>query len=302
MPQNLIIAAISLGVGISLSAAGVLLYKGIMKTVANMRIAREEKRASALLKKMPFDEWVHTLEKSVRQSNLKVNVTIYMALSMLASTAAFFYSLFLLKNLTASFFLALAFLVIPEHVLNILVQRKKEKSKDQMVAAIRIFTAEYLQTPQLEKAFDAVGKRVGDPVGGAFRRAYTELMLGRNADTVLSGLARNTNNEYGIMFVQLLKLARHDASIRSLFAELLERVESNIELSRKNHANLTGERIMALIMTCIPVPACLLISRVIPETAYFLAETFVGRTIITIAFGSIFIWAVLDRTMGKVET
>jgi pilus assembly protein CpaF len=298
---DLRVVAVSVGAGISFMAAGVLVYKILKKTLAAIRIAREEKRASELLKKVPFDEWVHTLERSIRQSNLKINAGLYIAASLLASVAAFFFSLAFLKNLTASIFLALAFLVIPEHILNILIQRKREKTKEQMVAAIRIFTAEYLQTPQLEKALDAVGRRVADPVGGAFRRAYTELMLGKNADMVLAGLARNINNEYGIMFVQLLKLSLHDASISSLFAELLERIESNIELSRKNHANLTGERVLALMMTCIPIPAYFLMSRIIPETTHFLAETFIGRTIITIAFGSIFIWALLDRIMGRVE-
>lgn len=294
---------ISVGLGISIPLILVLVFK-ILEERARLFMLKSKIRHDQTINSMKnstIDRWIAMTEKNIKQTGLKINVRIYIVFSIVSAFIAFILGMHYFKNLTAAILLSACFFVLPEHVISIVNQKRKEKIKEQMITAIRVFTAEFLQTPGLERGFEAIGKRISDPLGRLFRRAHMELVLGTDSDVVLARLAGQIDNEYGRMFIQLLKLAKSDSSVSSLFADLLERIENNIELTRKNHSNLTGERILALIMTCIPMPAYFLMMRLIPETSYFLAETLVGRLVITITFGSMLVWTVLDRIAGKVE-
>lgn len=248
-----------------------------------------------------LSKWVTMVEKNIKRAGLKINIATYLAISSVSSFLAFIISMNLFKNLTASILLSASFFIMPEHALNIINQKRQDKMKEQMVAAIRIFTAEFLQTPQIEVGFEAIGNRIGDPIGAMFRRAHMELIMGVETDVVLSRLAGQIDSEYGQMFVQLLKLAKGDSSASSLFTDLLEKIENNIEINRKNKSNLTGERALAFLMTCIPMPVYFFMARAIPETSYFLSETLAGRIIIMLSFSSMLIWTILDRITGRVE-
>lgn len=262
--------------------------------------ARPEKGQS-IEKETPFYKWVSMMEKSMKRAGVKINVPAYIAVSAALAALAFAGSLSVFENVTASIMLASSVFIMPQHAFEIMRQKKEEKTKEQMVAAVRIFTAEFLQAPQIERGFKAVGERVADPVGEAFRNAHMELVVGREADAVLAKLSERLGGDYGQMFVQLLRLAKNDSSATELFADLLEKIESSIEMGRKNEANLAGEKMLAFIMACCPIPAYLMMARLVPETSYFLAKTAIGRIIVMASFGSMLIWALLDRITWEVD-
>jgi Flp pilus assembly protein TadB len=103
------------------------------------------------------------------------------------------------------------------------------------------------------------------------------------------------------MFIQLLRLAKHDSSTTPLFTDLLEKIENHLEMDRKNKSALTGERLLALFMTLIPIPAILIMSRVVPETMYFLTEVTIGRMITMLSFASMLVWIIIDKIVGRAE-
>lgn len=247
-----------------------------------------------------INQWIDATEKNLRKADYKINALTYLILGASLSVISFFIGIYLFKNFTASILLAVSFFILPEHWLNIKNKRKEEKIKEQMLVAIRIFSAEFLQTPQIEKGIEAVGKRVGDPVGKFFRQAHKELII-KDTDIALANLANNLSNEYGKLFVQLLEMAKKDSTVSFMFPELLNKIERNIEATRKNKSDLSGEKVLSLIMALIPIPVYLIMSYLVPETSYFLAETSIGRLIIIVAFGSILLWAVLDSIISRVE-
>ena len=128
-----------------------------------------------------------------------------------------------------------------------------------------------------------------------------ELVIGRDPEIVLSRLAGQIDNEYGQMFIQLLRLAKHDSSTTPLFTDLLEKIENHLEMDRKNKIALTGERLLALFMTLIPIPAILIMSRIVPETMYFLTEVTIGRMITMLSFASMLVWIIIDKIVGGLK-
>ena len=204
------------------------------------------------------------------------------------------------KNVTASILISAFSFIIPEHLIDMINQRQQDKISQQMTAAIRVFTAEFIQTPQIERGFEVIGKRIEDPVGALFRRAHMELVIGRDPEIVLSRLAGRIDNEYGQLFIQLLRLAKHDSSTTPLFTDLLEKIENHLEMDRKNKS-ADRERLLALFITLIPIPAILIMSRAVPETMYFLTEVTIGRMITMLSFASMLVWIIIDKIVGRAE-
>lgn len=293
----------SFGSGISISLILFLFYKAIKKKLEYGQLKRRFRLTQALIdvEDSKVGKWVAMTENNIKKAGIKINIITYLVICTISATAAFFGSMYLLKNLTGSLLFTACFFVLPEHAITLVNQKRQEKIQDQLIGAIRIFTAEFLQTPQIERGFEAIGNRIGNPIGGYFKRANTELVIGTDQDVVLSTLANKLDTEYGRMFVQLARLASNDSSISPLFTELLEKIENNIETNRKNYSNLVGERMLALMMTCIPIPTFFFMTKVVPETTYFLANTSLGRLIVILTFGSMLTWAILDRITGSVE-
>ena len=288
--------------GITVSILLMLLYKlkGQRFRFISQHQARHRQNASDLKDSM-FYKWVELTEKNMKKIGIKINIIWYVALSILFSIATFFISMMFFKNVTASILISAFSFIIPEHLIDMMNQRQQDKISQQMTAAIRVFTAEFIQTPQIERGFEVIGKRIEDPVGALFRRAHMELVIGRDPEIVLSRLAGQIDNEYGQMFIQLLRLAKHDSSTTPLFTDLLEKIENHLEMDRKNKIALTGERLLALFMTLIPIPAILIMSRVVPETMYFLTEVTIGRMITMLSFASMLVWIIIDKIVGRAE-
>lgn len=275
-----------------------LITRGIQKI---LRYFKDLKHNKVSDKSDIFNQWVTKIDDKIKKNNLRIKIVQYLTLTTVLVVTMFFLSMYIFKNLTASIFLAASFFIIPEYLISIMHDKRKIKIEDQLVAAIRIFSAEFIQTPQIEKGLAAVAVRIGNPVGGYFNDAYHDLMLGRSSDMALATLSAKLDTEYGKMFIQLIQQARKDTSVRALFTDLLSKIEKHLELTRQNISSLTGERILAFIMTMIPVPAYLFINRIIPESKTFIVETFIGRTLITLAFGSMFLWTIIDKITRRVE-
>lgn len=248
-----------------------------------------------------FSKWLKMTEKRLKQRKFKKGkLLIFMVL--LLSVTFFLVGLFLFKNIPAAVSLGVAFLLIPSRLLQMLEDQERIKITEQLVSAIRIFASELIQTPHLEKGFAAVAARVPAPMGNYFADAYRDLIVGADPDHVLSNLAGKLDTDHGQMFVQLAKRVKEDSAVIALFPSLLEKIERYLELQRTNFSGLSGERLLTMFMSVAPIPAFLLMRKIIPETDIFVIETFAGRLMITIAFLSTVLWALIDRIAGRVQS
>lgn len=246
-------------------------------------------------------KWVDTVDKRLKKSGIKARTKIIVIINILIAVIAFIFSLKLFQNIIAAIFFAIIFFIIPEYVLFLYEAKRKMKIEDQMVAAIRIFTAEYFNTKNIEKSFAEVSTKVIDPIGGYFADSYMDILMGHSFDNVMSKLSSRVDNEYWHMFVQLIFQLRDDSQAIFLFTDLVSRIEKSIELSRDNETSLGGERIVALVMALLPLPVYYFMASIVPQTTIFIVETVTGRIVITGSFISIFIFIFLDKMLRKVE-
>lgn len=246
-----------------------------------------------------LSKWVLRAEKETRVFKLTYRGPLFLLLVLLCSVFGFFYGTLALKNPAAGIVLAVAGVVFPEQVFFYRERAFKEKLIEQIGAAVRVFAAEYAETPHPVKALGAAARRLPDPIGGVLREAEKDLLLGKDRDEVLIRLARKLNFEYGRLFVQLLRLSFEDEAVKPLFVRLAARISGQQELIRKNRVEVSADRTMSLILNLAIVPVYLLMQKVVPEARLFFLETAAGRGIVVCCLLSAVAGAILDRMVNR---
>lgn len=298
--QTLMIILLSIGIAITITVIVYLLAYFYKKNRDKWKV-KVSMNPFIVNQRDDLTKWVDAVDKRLKKSGITARVKIVVAVNILIAVVAFIFSFRILKNLTAAIFFGIIFFIIPEYILFLYEIKRKMKIEDQMIAAIRIFTAEFFNTKNIEKSFAEVSTKVVDPIGGYFSDAYMDILMGHNFDSVMSKLSSRVDNEYWHMFVQLIYQLRDDSQAIFLFTDLVSRIEKSIELSRDNETSLGGERIVALVMALLPLPVYYFMTNLVPQTTTFIVETVAGRLVITGSFISIFIFVFLDKMLRRVE-
>lgn len=247
-----------------------------------------------------LSKWIKSTEKRIKKNNLKIKVKRYLIISVSSFFIAFFLGIKLFQNLTAAILFAIIFFIVPEYLVSLYEDNLNKKTEEQLVLAIKYYTSESFQGRPMQKIIATISNKIGDPVGRHFSDCYYEMITGIHVDTCLSRLASKFNTYYGKMFVQLIHQSKTNRNCVELMTELLAKLENHIELSRTNKTNIATERLQAFLMSMMPIPAYIGMSKLFPETTIFIRDTYYGRLIITLSFLSVLAFILLDRFIRKV--
>lgn len=304
IPPNILnklpLLGISLGITMLIILTVYMIYKGYARNRDRFKSSIEASRF-VIEQKDNITKWIESTEKRIKKNNMKIKAKKYILLSLVSFVVAFIFSINVFKNITASILFSAIFLVIPEYIISLYEDSLEKKVEDQLAAAIRLYTAEFLQKKPMQKIFSMLSIKINDPVGKYFSDAYYEMITGSPVDIVLSRLTSRFNSSYGKMFIQLIHQSQKDSNVVNLFPELLIKIENHMELSRSNRTSVEGDRVQAFIMSLLPIPAYFVMARFFPETTIFIRDTYYGRLIITLSFLSIFVFIILDRFIRRVE-
>lgn len=246
-----------------------------------------------------LQKWVIRAQKELSGPSFLRRSPIFLIIVCVLAIAGFVFGTFSMKNPAAGVMLAIAGVVFPEQVFYNREQMRREKILDQMGAAVRVFAAEYNETPHTARALGVAGEKLPNPIGGILRNAYKGFISGQDPDTVLIKLAKDLDNEYGRMFVQLLRLSLEDQAIKPLFSRLAARITSQQGLIHRNKTELTADRMLSVVLNIAIVPTYLIIRSAIPESHFFFTSTMIGKTLITLCIASAVCAAILDRLANK---
>lgn len=246
-----------------------------------------------------LQKWVLRAEKEMGGFKITKRGPLFLLFVLFFTALGFFYGLLALHNPAAGVVLAAAGIIFPEQVYFYRERAFKEKIIEQMGAVVRVFAAEYAETPHPVKALGAASRKLPDPVGGILREAEKGLLLGKDKDDVLIELAKNLDFEYGRLFVQLLRLSFEDEAVKPLFSRLAARISGQQDLIRKSRVEVASDRIMSLVLNLAVVPVYLLMQKVVPEARSFFTDTVAGRGIVVCCLVSAVAGALLDRVVNR---
>ena len=248
-----------------------------------------------------FAGWAEQLEPKLMDAGVGINAVRYMLFIIVGGLTGFLLGIVILKNVPAAIIIAVSVFLLPEQYLAGKIAQRREKIINQLAPAVRIFYAEYSDTPQVERALLITGERMSAPLGPILFRAGRQLAASHGPDVVFAELAKKLDFYHGRMFAQLLRQAYDDSAVAPLFSRLATKIASYQNLSKKNRSNLAYQGVVARLLNVLVLPVFLAMQFIMPETASFLVGHPVGRIMVTICFASILVGILLDRMLSEVK-
>ncbi|MCG8539968.1 MAG: type II secretion system F family protein [Clostridia bacterium] len=297
--HSLTLLLIAVALSIALGLLTILIYK-LYKSKRDRFKAVISQNNFVLEQRDNLSKWVKNTEKRIKKNNLKIKVKRYLLISVSSFFIAFFMGIKLFENLTASILFAIVFFIVPEYLISLYEDNSKKKTEEQLVLAIKYYTGGSFKGRPMQKIIATIANKTGDPVGRYFSDCYCEIIKGIRVDTALSKLASRFSTAYGKMFVQLIHQSKTNRNCVELMTDLLAKLEGHIELTRTNKTNIATERLQAFLMSMLPIPTYIFMSKLYPETEIFIRNTYYGRLIITLSFLSVLVFIMLDRFIRKV--
>ncbi|MDQ0287505.1 pilus assembly protein CpaF [Desulfofundulus luciae] len=288
------------GAAVSVTSLVLLCWRLFARGTLRARLARLASSGARTLSSS-LEKWAARAEKGMRRKLFTAANAPYLAFVLLLSLAGFYAGVVYLHNLPAALLMAATGVIFPEQVRRIRERGYREKVLEQLGAAVRVFAAEYSDTPHTTKALAAAASKLPDPIGGILRRAASDLVSSRRPDDVdeaLIRLGRELTGEYGRMFVQLLRLSFEDEAVKPLFTKLAMRVTAQQDLVRKNRLEVSVDRMLAVVLNLAVVPAYLFVSRIVPESKEFFLATAAGKGVVVLCLLSALTGGILDILTG----
>ncbi len=246
-----------------------------------------------------MQRWIMRAEKEIGKNNTLSNAGAVLPFALFLSAAGFWFGLAVLGNLVAAMLMAAIGVLLPEQILYNRQQAKKEKMMEQLGTAVRMFAAEYIETPNSIRALNQIANQLPDPIGAVFQRADKDFSSGKSVDDALIGLSQKLNFEYGRLFVQLLRLSFEDSAVGPMFTGLSAKLAGQQKLIRKGRVDVALDRGMVVGMNLGIIPAYYIASRMVPEAPVFFTQTAAGRSIVVLCLISAITGMVLDRFLSR---
>lgn len=303
------------GIGLALFS-GTLAYLVASRLVMRRKkLISNQMRAEALeylgktpqegrfMEKMPdwANAWIYHTQKRMDGAGLKIPIGRYVAGLMLAGTVGVIVAAVMFNNLPAAVVLVASAFLVPDVFLSAKIQAEKNKMVEQMGVAVRIFASEFSETPQVAVALTRTAESIPAPLKIVFQRAVNDLSSGYDKNKVFSDLMEKLDFEYGRMFVQLMRIAWEDASVKPLFSRLAVRVASLHVLEAENRKQTAISRWMALAINLSVIPMFFISRILIPGAGEFLTQNPFGKLLVFVSFLSVLVGLLMDRTLTNVD-
>jgi pilus assembly protein CpaF len=247
-----------------------------------------------------LQRWVVQAEKGMNKTGIigghgwKVLVG-----SLPISIVGFWFGVMHFHNLVAAILLAVIGVILPEQIVYTREKAYRGKVMEQLGTAVRMFAAEYAETPNTVRALIIIAPQLPDHIGTIFRQTTRDFSVGRDTNDALIRLSQKLNFEYGKLFVQLLRLSIEDSAVSPMFTRLALRLSSQQRLIRKSTSEVSMDRMLAIVLNIAIVPAYIIINRVMPDSYVFFVNTAMGRIIIVLCLASVIVGVLMDRLIDR---
>lgn len=233
------------------------------------------------------------IRKSPKVMGFRITVP-YILAAVCLSVLGVTFGITWLHNLTAAAFLLVFGIAFPQLIMLQRVANRQEKIMEQLGTAVRIFTAEYSDTPHTLRAIGRSAQRLPEPIGTIFRHAEQEYLAGEDPYKIINRMANNIGSDYGRMFGHLLETSIHDEAVKPLFSQLAVRITGQQEAFRKNRQEITKDRISIGVLNGAMIPTFLIVNKLIPESQKFFTQSGFGKGVVVFCLLSLMVGIVLD--------
>lgn len=247
---------------------------------------------------MAVRRWIEKSEKIFAQAGIQMKPDM-IVLCVCLWAAGFSAGTAVFKNMAAGVLTGTIAGTVPIQILLHYQITVYGRILEQTGVAARLFSAEYADTAHTFRAIGKIADRISYPVGGYFETAYREYVAGKDQEEILLRLGRRLRSEYGMMFVQLLRISLDDESVKPLLTSLSMRITDQQQLMAKERREVGADRIVSIVLNLLIFPAYWVVNAYVSNVGLFFTETLTGKFIIITCLLSILIAMLLDIIATK---
>lgn len=200
------------------------------------------------------------------------------------------------NSFVPAIFATIIIVYLPSQITYMRTKRLQNHIKEQLSLAVNIFADNFTVTKNIPRSIEAVGKSVANPVGGLFRKTYTELTFGMPLSKAADLLAKRMGVPYAYVFSGLLLKAQVQGNVVApLFWELSSKISNEQEEENFQRSQVSSTRLTNTVILFVPIPFFLALYCKFPD----LASTFIvssgGRILFSLWLISVIAYVFLDR-------
>ncbi len=276
------------------------IFLSVFCTLRAIQKKQKESREKLEEIRKQFAEIIPNWKEAKAVKSIGLHLTpIYFLMAAVGGIAGILFGILWLHNNIAAVLLFIIGVALPQQILMQRELHRHEHIMEQLGTAVRIFAAEYNDTPHTFRALSNTAERLPEPIASIFKKTEQDYLMGKDSNDIFDSLSRELKIEYGKIFVQLLKISMIDEAVKPLFLKMAIRLTSQQELVRKNRKELMVDRVVSGMLNITMVPAFIVVNKIIPESHNFFVNTSPGKGIVVVCILSVMAGVMLDLFATK---
>lgn len=232
-------------------------------SILKKRLLSETPGVQRLLLQAPR---IHTLDRLLEQSGLKLNVAQFGLTSLGCSAAVLVLLLFFQAPVVAAAALAIAAAGIPLLVVIGKKRKRMARIEEQLPDALDLMSRALRAGHALPSAIQMVGDEMADPLAGEFRIVFDEVNYGISMQDALKNLStRVPGTDVGYFVVAVLIQRETGGNLTELLGNISSIVRERLELFGQIKVFSAEGRLSAWILGLLPFIMAALINLVNPD-------------------------------------
>jgi tight adherence protein B len=250
----------------------------------------QDVRSDILKETPPFERLLNgipllcRLDSRLDRSGLTITLANFLSIVAGLGLGGFILLFLFTRNIYMSLAAGIVLLLVPFFYMEYNKRQREEKFTELFPDALTMISRSLRSGHSFTSAIELVGTEVSDPVGGLFKTAYDQQLLGLRINDTLN----NLNNRIDSLDLRFFTTASDiNREVGGNFAEILDKladtIRERIKIRRQLRVHTAQARMTGYILAVMPIAAFFLMNLMIPGYQKRLLEDEMGRTILIFA-------------------
>ena len=244
-------------------------------------IIRETPPLDRVLANLPF---TRNLDRKLDYAGLKITVSRFLLIPIGLAVVVFALTLLLTKSILIALAGAILVSLIPFGFLHFKIQQRLEKFTELFPDALTMVARSLRAGHSFTSAIQLVGQEVPDPVGGLFKTAYEQQLLGLRITETLQNLNERIES-LDLRFFTTAVAINTDVggNLSEILESLAQTIRERLKIRRQVKVYTAQGRMSGYVLGALPIITFLIFNILNPQYESVLYKETMGRYVLAFA-------------------
>ncbi|MDD2580843.1 MAG: type II secretion system F family protein [Desulfuromonadaceae bacterium] len=244
-------------------------------------IIRETPPLDRILAKLPF---TRDLDRKLDYAGLKITTSLFLLIPIGLAVVVFTLTLLLTKSILIALAGAILVSLIPFGFLHFKIQQRLEKFTELFPDALTMVARSLRAGHSFTSAIQLVGQEVPDPVGGLFKTAYEQQLLGLRITETLQNLNERIES-LDLRFFTTAVAINTDVggNLAEILESLAQTIRERLKIRRQVKVYTAQGRMSGYVLGALPIVTFLIFNILNPQYESVLYKETMGRYVLAFA-------------------